>query len=733
LSQALPFYYLLAFIAENGAAILTVAGSVGLAYILTRPENQRAINSSLSNLSQAIGQVENQVANLTVSAAIEALKQLDQTKQQLKSFQEKLVLIDKVLPIAKEYLGKVTRLLQKLDQVSSNLSDKVTANPLNIDPAVPFTFRDTPTSDVRAVPNVDSGVRDRGTREVQRQMPPVSWPNPNPAPSNRPTSRDGGSPVQIPPLTPSNDYEVWRPRNNNDHVGKRPGDLQMLPDGTPPIQVLKKPRTVPPRTTTRERAKPEADTNQPGCKDPNSWSEKFKQFLEYAIDQLGQELIQTMADRAGEVFEKAFKARDEAVRKNPDFDKGKPDLKKTLEDSIGKEYSKLNPKTKKDLGEYYNVKPQPDGKLIISRKFGRANDPTLPPIQIKDGIVIPELLAKSNRLSSGVDLGKEFAKGHGFNPTKSGVLKTAPNGQIMSQTAAVKALIGPVQVHHKVTDALWQIHPLTQAMQGLINAGKKNILGLNDSSNLIAAYKSPEAKKAYQKMLAEIGKTAPQLKTDIEGNLRRLESGGAMLSDLYHNGSHDGWNERARQALDNEQRGLEKKFKTKDLSKIPEKDLNEAYRRATKELGAELYDANKKLQQKQPLNENERNWSKDYCNPKDQHNKKPHTKISASPIKESTSDRLFAATGHFNSSNKIRENLQLSSTSLNNKSFQSVNTGKDVQDSIGRNSVWTETMRLANELKASNELRTTQKEEQQFASQQQEITKQPKRGIEYGA
>ncbi len=111
MSPALPFYYLLAFIAENGAAILTVTGTVGLAYVLTRPENQRAINSSLSNLSQAIGQVGNQVANLTAPAAIEALKQLDQTKQQLKSFQEKLVLIDKVLPIAKEYLGKVTRLL----------------------------------------------------------------------------------------------------------------------------------------------------------------------------------------------------------------------------------------------------------------------------------------------------------------------------------------------------------------------------------------------------------------------------------------------------------------------------------------------------------------------------------------------------------------------------------------------------------------------------------------------
>jgi coenzyme F420-reducing hydrogenase beta subunit len=91
--------------AENSAAILAVVGTAGLAYILTRPENQRAINSSLSNLSQAIGQVENQVANLAVPAAIEALKQLDQTKQQLKSFQEKLALIDKVLPIAKEYLG----------------------------------------------------------------------------------------------------------------------------------------------------------------------------------------------------------------------------------------------------------------------------------------------------------------------------------------------------------------------------------------------------------------------------------------------------------------------------------------------------------------------------------------------------------------------------------------------------------------------------------------------------
>jgi hypothetical protein len=733
LSPAAPFYYLLAFMAENSAAILAVVGTAGLAYILTRPENQRAINSSLSNLSQAIGQVENQVANLAVPAAIEALKQLDQTKQQLKSFQEKLALIDKVLPIAKEYLGKVTRLLQKLDQVSSNLSDKVRANPLNTDPAVPSTYSNTPTPSFPAVPDVDSGVRDRGTREVQRQMPPVSWPKPNPVPSNRPTSRDGGNPVQIPPLTPSNDYEVWRPRNNNDQVGKRPGDLQMVPDGTPPIQVLKKPRTVPPRTTTRERAKPKTDTNQPGCKDPNSWSEKFKQFLEHAIDQLGQELIQTIADRAGEVFEKAFKARDEAVRKNPDFDKGKPDLKKTLEDSIGKEYDKLSAKTKEDLSKYYDVNDQKDGSSRLSRHKGRANDSTLPPIQIKNGVVIPELLAKNNRLSSGVDLGKEFAKGNGgFNPTKSGILGTLKEGPLkdaLLKQDAVKNLIGSLQIHHKIPDAVWQINELTKEIQARINAGNKALLSLNDSSNLIAAYKSPEAKKAYQNVLTEIGKiSSSQHKYGIEVELGKLQSTGTLLSDLHHNGSHDGWNERAKAALKEQQKELKRKFKTEDLSKIPDKDLKEAYQKVTKMLGDELNEANRKIREKEPLSKEERAWSKDYCNPKKPH-AKPHTKISANPSKdipESGSDVVPTKTiALANESKAAGKADETQNTATSNYSV------KDVTKS-SRDAVWAKTIALANKLNADNESRKDQQKKPQIAAQPKETVKQPKRGFEYG-
>jgi hypothetical protein len=795
LSPAIPISRLLLFIAENSGVILTVAGSVSLAYILTRPKNQQDINSSLANLNQAIGQVGNQVASMSTPVATEVLKQLDQTRQQLKSFQEKLALIDKVLPIAKEYLGKVTRLLQKLDQVSSNLSNKVRANPLNIDPAVPSTYSDTFTPGFPASPNVDSGVRDRGTREVQRQIPPVSWPKPNPAPSKPPITRDQGQPVPAPipipdgvqwsPIGKEPKFPIPQPWDVPLKLPKVPGDRhisqsggpRLVPNDTPfgphPIDnpnpfgdVFAQTKPVP-RARPISRAKPKVDTNQPGCKDPNSWSEKFKQFLEYAIDQLGQELIQTMADRAGEVFEKAFAARDEAIRKNPDFDKGKPDLKKTLEDSIGKEYDKLSSQTKKDLNEYYSIKDQPDGRPIASRKYGRGNDPTLPPIQIKNGIVIPELLANNNRLSSGIDLGKEFAKGHGFNPTKSGVLKTAINGQALSP--AYKALIGPVQIHHKVPDALWQSHPLTQAMQTKINAGSKNILGLNDGSNLIASYKSPEAKLEYQKMLAEIGKTNPQLQRSIEGNLRHMESTKAMLSDLYHNGSHDRWNQRAERALDKQVGKLKERFP--DLSKVPEKDLNKAYTEATKELGDKLHKANKNIKQKQPLSEEERDWAKDYCNPKDKQKKKPYTRISANPDKGTAWDKLIVATNHLNEPSQKNSNDRLASASLNSQSLQAENTEQKVRHNPVRSPIWAETMnlarqlnessknqslqpentsyetqqgstkdftwaetmKLANELKASHEAQAAQREEKQIASQTQENIKQSKRGFEYGA
>jgi hypothetical protein len=655
------------------------------------------------------------------------------------------------------------------------LSDRAKVNRFDTQPA-PFTFRDSPASDVPASRNVDDLVRDRATQEVQRKAPPGTQSPPissnpfvdsSPPISNRqnrakprPTTID--DPIIPPPdniiwtpvdrrkplTTPSSD--LWPPRdqssppfpgqNTQPSNGRRylPSDTKFPPgqiytDKDPFAHLFAKDKTVP-GTRPTSRTKPKTDTNQPGCKDPNSWSEKFKRFLEQAIDELGQELIQTMADRAGEVFEKAFAARDEAKRKNPDFDKGKPDLKKTLEDSIGKEFDKLSPQTKKDLKEYYDINGQKDGSYRLSRHKGRANDPTLPPIQIKDGIVIPELLAKSNRLSSGVDLGKEFAKGHGFNPTKSGVLKIAPNGKTLSQTAAVKDLIGPVQIHHKVTDALWQSHPLTQAMQAKIDAGSKSILGLNDSSNLIAAYKSPDAKAAYQKMLIEIGKTNPQLKTNIEGNLRRLESGKMMIFDLYHNGSHLGWDNQAKQALNEQVKILRKKFGTTDMNKIPEKDLNNAYRKAIMELGDKLYRTSEKLRQNQPLDEKDVKWvTPDYCSPKDKHKKAPGARISANPDKNTAWDRLMAATKHFNDLNQKSSNDQLPSALLNSQNPQAKSTDQKVRQGSTNNSIWAETMELANKLKASTEAQAAQKEDQQLVSQQQENTKQQKRGFEYGA
>ena len=146
MSPALPIARFLFLIAENSGAIVTVAGGVGLTYILTRPENKQAINSSLATLSYAVGQVGNQVATMSSPVAMSALRQLDQTRQELRSFQEKLELIDKVLPIAKEFLGKVTRLLQKIDQVSNKLSDRAKVNPLDIQSA-PSKFRDRPVPD----------------------------------------------------------------------------------------------------------------------------------------------------------------------------------------------------------------------------------------------------------------------------------------------------------------------------------------------------------------------------------------------------------------------------------------------------------------------------------------------------------------------------------------------------------------------------------------------------------
>jgi hypothetical protein len=207
-----------------------------------------------------------------------------------------------------------------------------------------------------------------------------------------------------------------------------------------------------------------------------------------------------------------------------------------------------------------------------------------------------------------------------------------------------------------------------------------------------------------------------------------LQSSGTLLSNLHHNGSHDGWNKRAAQVLRNQQEKLEQKFKTKDLSKIPDKDLKAVYQKATQMLGDELNEANRKIREKEPLSKEERAWSKDYCNPKKPHTK-PHTKISANPSKdipESESDVVPTKTIAL--ANELKAAGKADETQNTAKSNDSV---KDVTKS-SRDAVWAETIALANKLNAHNESRKAQQEKSQLAAQPKETVKQPKRGFEYG-
>jgi hypothetical protein len=355
------------------------------------------------------------------------------------------------------------------------------------------------------------------------------------------------------------------------------------------------------------------DTNQPRCQEPDSWIETFKQLLKEFGEELGEELgqqaIEDMSDRAGKKFQEAFEARAEAIRRNPDFDKGKPDLAELMKKVIGKKYSDLSPDVISDLKKYYDVANNPDGSTTLSRQNGRGGgkDPTLPLIQVDraTGRVIPESIS---RRANGANLSVEYAEQYRFNP---GV------GKIFAQQANIKSqLQGAIQFHHLIPWATWAKHELTQAIQSQINRGVE-LHGRDNGRNLIAAFRSPADRQAYENAI----RTNPT----AARNIQQLQAGGNFLTEVFHNGSHRGWDEHVQNVLSKQVESLREKYPGKKLSELPPSVLNTAYENATQRLRADLNRVNQKIRDRQPLTDEENKWTKDYCPAPES---TPHRRIS---------------------------------------------------------------------------------------------------------
>jgi hypothetical protein len=220
--------------------------------------------------------------------------------------------------------------------------------------------------------------------------------------------------------------------------------------------------------------------------------------IEQGIQEYAENTVDRIVEEGRKEFTDAFKARNEAKKRNPSFDADKPELETVLSNSVGRKYDELSPKLQEDLNNYYqfhnqnNKNPQLPAKWTVQVRKGRGDDRTIPKLRIDEqGRILPSKVNTSNRSSRSYKLPQEFVKVHGFDPSPKGLISSlrSPDRYV---TDAAK---GAVQFHHRVTDSVWQSNKLTQEMQRRINAGDKTVLSVDYGGNLTAMYRKPAAKE----------------------------------------------------------------------------------------------------------------------------------------------------------------------------------------------------------------------------------------------
>jgi hypothetical protein len=271
-----------------------------------------------------------------------------------------------------------------------------------------------------------------------------------------------------------------------------------------------------------------------------------------------------------------------------------------LEGVVGKrqEDLKKTPEGRKlleNLKSYYYWSPEKGFTYeIIKRRPGRGGpDPTVPALKVdqRTGIIIP---GGTSNQRSGPDLSAVYAKEHKFNPAVSGVFGNQPG-------IAAKLIRG-VQFHHITPWSIWGTNKLTQEMQRRIDKGEA-VLGRDNAKNLVATFKSDKIKQQY---MAEIKKDPATAST-----VRQLQSNGYFLTDVFHNGSHPGWNRFVDRIFKKEADRLEEKYK--NLSNVPPEELNRSYETIVNKLRAKLNAINEKVKNKKKLTKDEQDLIDDKC------------------------------------------------------------------------------------------------------------------------
>jgi hypothetical protein len=661
-----PFLVILGLELTAGE-VLAIAGGISLLIaakqindFLANPDNARRLNFELENIGEKLGEMAKPgaVGAASTESAAKALEGLRESRRHLEVLGKQL---QGTAEVGQQLLNKVTGLLNQIDNLTADLSTQVQLGPVSVAEPPPSVPPVIPAYQAPPISPTMPDISDFGRRELAKPLPiPINgtefWrdlrfptqtsthPSPDRPLIPHPTlilPNDFGQGSTTPPKEPSRTapppslpIPTWRKPNYGRIPDPRtvrplPSDGLSLPDFSNVQPLPSSDATGFPRSPAipQEITQAPTDTNQPRCQEPDSWIETFKQLLKEFGEELGEELgqqaIEDMSDRAGKQFQEAFEARAEAIRRNPNFDKDKPDLAALMKQVIGKKYSDLSPDVVRDLKKYYEVVNNPDGSIKLNRHKGHGGgkDPTLPLIQFHKatGRIIPESI---NRRANGPNLSAEYAKQHGFNP---GV------GKVFEQQANIRSqLQGAVQFHHLITWSTWASHELTQAIQSQINqlpaSQRKGVPGRDHGLNLIAAFRSPESRQAYENAL-RTNPTAAQ-------NIQQLQARGNFLTEVFHNGSHPGWDRHVQDVLAEQVKSLKRDHPGKKLSEMPPAALNKAYENAVTTLRNDLNRVNQKIRDRRPLTDKESDWTKDYCPTPES---EPHHRISQTPQRNQVS------------------------------------------------------------------------------------------------
>jgi hypothetical protein len=628
LSRSWP--YILGALEALADVVIAFGVRVGLAVavgaILTSDEKRSDLDQYIKDVDINVKKAAAKSTSASTDNAYEAMGSLSKIGEKLRDLQQGLE--DNASSMGRLYLNRVNGLINAIDKLKSDLYQQVDKNNRSpggvVSTPKPTVYSDTgspvgtPDDRFRRA-GAESVTRSETNRKRDRRFNNNGEGLP---PSARPTNK------KIPPFNRPTQPQVRNPEWDNAPTADWPNvrntaNWPNVTTGYPETVVYGRP--VKRDTTAVNRRRSSASSTAPrtsprtaersNCQGLDPLTEKIRELVEQGLQEFSEDTANKIVEETTKELNNAFDARTKAKKRNPNFDAGKPDLRLIVTGAIGKKVDELSPKLREDLKNYYQFhnqnasNPQQPAKWTVQVRNGRGDDKTIPKLRIDEqGRIMPSKVNANNRVSQSYKLPQEFAKVNGFDPSPKGLLENLKNPGRYS----IEALRGAVQFHHRVPDEIWQSNKLTQEMQRRINAGDKSVLGVDYGGNLTAMYRKPASKEDYNNFLNDVRHKDTAGYRNISSQLETLQKKGALLTNIFHNGSHDKWAANADRALQKQLKKLLDNNPGKTLEQLDSKDLNKAYQKAIIELGQDLKKADEKARQGKPTG---KDWGGDNCTP----------------------------------------------------------------------------------------------------------------------